>query len=80
MEGTRYSRAEPECCRVAAAGLVVNIGAVSGVRSIVLPATAFYDNLSISYTTSSAIPEPSSYAALAGLAGLGLAVVRRRRK
>ena len=64
----------------ATAGLVVNIGAVSGVRSIVLPATAFYDNLSISYTTSSAIPEPSSYAALAGLAGLGLAVVRRRRK
>jgi len=62
------------------AGLVVNIGAVSGVRSIVLPTTAFYDNLSISYTTSSAIPEPSSYAALAGLAGLGLALVRRRRK
>lgn len=62
-----------------AAGFVVNIGAVSGVRSIVLPTTAFYDNLSITYTTS-AIPEPSSYAALAGLAGLGLALGRRRRK
>ena len=30
--------------------------------------------------TSSAIPEPPTYAALAGLAALGLAVLKRRRK
>jgi PEP-CTERM motif len=60
-------------------GLVVNVGAVSGVRAIVLPTTAFYDDLAISYTAS-AIPEPSTYAALAGAAGLALAITRRRRQ
>jgi hypothetical protein len=60
-------------------GLVVNIGAVYGVRSIVLPTTAFYDDLSISFTAS-AVPEPSTYAALAGLAGLTAAALRRRRR
>lgn len=60
-------------------GLAVNVGAVSGVRSIVLPTTAFYDNLSIEFTAS-AIPEPSAFASFAGVAGLGLALYRRRRR
>lgn len=52
----------------------VNIQAQDGFNSINL--TGVVD--SISYGT--AIPEPSSYAALVGGLGLGLAVVRRRRK
>jgi MYXO-CTERM domain-containing protein len=59
-------------------GLVVNVASVSGVRSIVLPTTAYYDNLSFT-ATASTIPEPSTCAALAGLAGLALATTRRRR-
>jgi hypothetical protein len=59
-------------------GLVVNVASANGVLAIVLPAGAYYDNLSFNYTAS-AIPEPSSYAALAGLAGLALAASRRRR-
>jgi hypothetical protein len=60
-------------------GLIVNVGSVSGVRAIALPTTAFYDDLSISFTAA-AIPEPSTYAVFAGLAGLALALVRRRRR
>lgn len=60
------------------AGLVVNVGAVSGVRAIALPSAAYYDNLVINYTAS-AIPEPSSFAALAGAGALGLVALRRRR-
>jgi hypothetical protein len=56
--------------------LVVNVASVSGVRTIVLPTTALYDNLGFTYTT--AIPEPSAYAALAGLSVLALAAIRRR--
>lgn len=59
-------------------GLVVNVASASGVTIIVLPAGAYYDNLSFDYAPS-AIPEPSSFAALAGLAGLALAASRRRR-
>ena len=59
-------------------GLVVNVGSAFGVKTIALPAGAYYDNLSFDYTVS-AIPEPSSFAALAGLAGLALAASRRRR-
>ncbi len=59
-------------------GHVVNVGPVFGVTAIVLPAGAYYDDLSLSYVTA-AIPEPSSFAALAGLAMLGLASSRRRR-
>lgn len=53
-------------------------GPVSGVRTIVLPTTAFYDDLSFSFTAS-AVPEPSTYAAIAGGALLGFAAWRRRR-
>jgi hypothetical protein len=60
------------------AGLVVNVASAIGIKTIALPAGAYYDNLSFDYTTS-AIPEPASFAALAGLAGLALAGARRRR-
>lgn len=60
-------------------GLVVSIGeTISGVRAIALPTAAYYDDLVINYTVS-AIPEPSSFAALAGVGALGLAALRRRR-
>jgi hypothetical protein len=59
-------------------GLVVTTASAIGVKMIVLPAGAYYDNLSFDYTAS-AIPEPSSFAALAGLASLALAATRRRR-
>jgi autotransporter-associated beta strand protein len=36
-------------------------------------------DLSVNYTGASAVPEPSTYAAFAGLAALGLATLRRRR-
>lgn len=49
--------------------------AIAGVSKIVLPAGAFYDNLSL--TTVAAAPEPSR-ALLLGL-GLGVAAFRRRR-
>ena len=44
-------------------------------------AGTFADNTEFTVTSqnTSAVPEPSSYAALAGLAGLGLAAARRRR-
>ena len=58
-------------------GLVVNVASVAGVRSIVLPTTAHYDNLAFN-VTASAIPEPASFAVLADMAGLGLAAARRR--
>jgi hypothetical protein len=59
------------------AGLVVSHGAVSGVTGIVLPALGFYDNISVA--GASAVPEPSTWAGFAGVAALGLAIVRRRR-
>jgi len=37
------------------------------------------ENLELNFTTSAAVPEPSTYAALAGLAVFGLAVAVRRR-
>jgi hypothetical protein len=41
--------------------------------------TAAFDNVQILGTAVAAIPEPSSYAALAGVAALGLVAARRRR-
>ncbi len=43
-------------------------------------ASVFLDNVAIYATATSAIPEPSSFAALAGLCGLGFAAGRRRRR
>jgi len=60
------------------AGFMVTGGSAMGVTAIVLPAGAYYDDLAFNYEVS-AIPEPSSFAALAGLAGLALAASRRRR-
>jgi hypothetical protein len=60
-------------------GLVVNVGSAFNVKSIALPGGAYYDNLSFTYAAT-AIPEPSTYAALVGAAGLALAITRRRRQ
>lgn len=58
--------------------LSVNAGPSTWDRvEIVLPYAAFVDNVQIS--GGSAVPEPSTYAAVAGLAVLGLAGCRRRR-
>ena len=61
------------------AGLVVSQGAVAGVTGVVLPALALYDNLSVVGTVA-AVPEPSTWAAIAGVAALGLAIARRRQR
>jgi hypothetical protein len=52
-------------------GYTVDVGAVGDVKTILLPATAFYDNVTV-------VPEPGSIALL--VTGLGvLAGIRRRR-
>lgn len=64
-----------------------NVPAIDGVADLYLVGVVTLpnqvglqiDNLAI-YGTASVIPEPSSVAALAGLAGLGLALNRRRRR
>lgn len=52
-------------------GLVLNVGALSNVKTIVLPSTAFYDNIAV-------VPEPGS--AVAFLGGASLLLGRRRRR
>lgn len=63
------------------------ISAIEGVNQVFIGldysetaagASVFLDNVAI-YGTAAAIPEPSSYAVLAGVAGLALAASRRRR-
>jgi hypothetical protein len=54
-------------------GLQLYGGAANGAGPVT-SGTITFDNLSVS-----SIPEPSTYAALAGLAALGLVVLRRRR-
>lgn len=53
------------------AGFTVNVGAVGDVKTIVLPATAFYDNLTV-------VPEPGSAITLTMGAGMLLSLRRRR--
>jgi hypothetical protein len=52
-------------------GFTVNVGAIGPVKSVLLPPTAFYDNIA-------AVPEPSTAAALIGGVGLLLGLRRRR--
>lgn len=65
------------------------ISALDGVSGLLIgleysensaAASVFLDNVAIYATATSAIPEPSSFAALAGLCGLGFAAGRRRRR
>ncbi|MDX2186458.1 MAG: hypothetical protein SFV32_05970 [Opitutaceae bacterium] len=51
-------------------GLLVDLAINAEVSSILLPSSAFYDDLTV-------IPEPSTYAANAGLVSLALALRRR---
>ena len=59
-------------------GFVFSQGAVSGVTGVVLPGGKFYDNVTVS-GNAAAVPEPSTWAALVGVAALGAAALRRRR-
>jgi hypothetical protein len=47
------------------------VGALSNVKTIVLPSTAFYDNIAV-------VPEPGSAVAFLGAAGMLLGFRRRR--
>lgn len=53
------------------AGYTVNVGALSDVTTVVLPPTAYYDNVA-------AVPEPTAFIALLGGTGLLLGLRRRR--
>jgi hypothetical protein len=57
-------------------GVTANTGPLSGVKTILLAPTAFYDNLSFSGFSATPVPEPGS--ALVGFACLGLIALRRR--
>lgn len=60
---------------------VVSITSFSPGRTIPLPSSFFvYGPSQVSVAGSPAVPEPSTYAALAGLAALGFAVLRRQRR
>lgn len=59
-------------------GFVFSQGAVSGVTGVVLPGGKFYDNVTVT-GNAAAVPEPSTWAALVGVAALGAAALRRRR-
>ena len=52
-------------------GEILNVGAVGAVKSVLLPSTAFYDNIVV-------VPEPS--AAVFALGGLAMLVGLRRRR
>ncbi len=56
-------------------GLGLRLFAASDNNNLIGAGTLYYDNLSVS-----AIPEPSTYAAWAGVGALGLAVWRKKRK
>ena len=58
-------------------GFGFSSGPVAGVTGVVLPAGAFYDNLSV--TGAAAVPEPATWTALTGAVVLSVAVWRRRR-
>jgi hypothetical protein len=57
-------------------GVMASAGALSGVKTIVLAPTAFYDNISFTGFSATPVPEPGS--ALVGVACLGLIAMRRR--
>jgi len=51
-------------------GATVNVGYIGEVKTIMLPSTAFYDNVQV-------VPEPATFVSL--MAGAGLLAMRRRR-
>ena len=56
-------------------GYVATLGSVGNITGFVLPSSGYYDNLSF---TATAVPEPSTWAAIAGAASLGLVLLHRR--
>lgn len=81
ISGTAYGSYSADFSSVVGMDGVQNLYIVARITESSDAASLFLDNTAV-YGTSgplSAIPEPSSFAALAGLAGLGLAASRRRR-
>ncbi|MBC8010730.1 MAG: hypothetical protein H7067_11620 [Burkholderiales bacterium] len=76
--GTTYARSSVDFSSVAGMDGVDDLYIVARVTESADNASLFLDNVAI-YGTATAIPEPSSFAALAGIMGLGLATQRRRR-
>jgi hypothetical protein len=80
VSGSTYSAYSADFSSVSAMDGKDDLYIIARITESADVASLFIDNVAIYGTAGTAIPEPSSFAALAGVAGLGWAASRRRRQ